>query len=74
MTTPLEENRIVVNDTDQEITYEGNCWSTTTNEVITCFHGCTSGFSLGNGTHRTRIVGDSLKFMFAGDSFWGQLD
>ncbi|KIK60514.1 hypothetical protein GYMLUDRAFT_261489 [Collybiopsis luxurians FD-317 M1] len=65
-TTPLEGSTIVVDDTDQEIMYEGNGWNTTTYEKMTCFHGCASGFPLGNGTHRTRTVGDSLGFMFAG--------
>ncbi|KIK60518.1 hypothetical protein GYMLUDRAFT_261493 [Collybiopsis luxurians FD-317 M1] len=68
MTTPLKGSTIVVDDTDQEIIYEGNGWNATTNEKMICFHGCASGFSLGNGTHKTRTVGDGLKFTFAGTS------
>ncbi|KIK60515.1 hypothetical protein GYMLUDRAFT_102292, partial [Collybiopsis luxurians FD-317 M1] len=68
MTTPLKESTIVVDDTDQELIYKGNGWNTTTNEVMVCFNGCVNGLPLGNGTHRTRTVGDGLKFMFAGTS------
>ncbi|KIK60516.1 hypothetical protein GYMLUDRAFT_261491 [Collybiopsis luxurians FD-317 M1] len=67
-TTPLEGSTVVVDDTDREMIYEGNGWNTTTNEVTTCFDGCTHGLPLGNGTHKTRTVGDRLKFMFAGAS------
>ncbi|KIK54116.1 hypothetical protein GYMLUDRAFT_103549, partial [Collybiopsis luxurians FD-317 M1] len=68
MTTPLEGSTIVIDDTDQELIYEGDGWNTTTNEVMVCFDGCVDGFPLGNGTHKTRTVGNGLKFMFAGTS------
>ncbi|KIK60535.1 hypothetical protein GYMLUDRAFT_114404, partial [Collybiopsis luxurians FD-317 M1] len=68
MTTPLEKSTIVVDDTDQELIYEGPGWNTTTNEVMRCFVGCVDGLPLGNGTHRTRTVGDRLRFIFAGTS------
>ncbi|KAK7435050.1 hypothetical protein VKT23_019858 [Stygiomarasmius scandens] len=66
--TPFDETTNVMVDDDDvsEIHYSGN-WIRNT-DIITINGGRPSGPPLGNTTHRTNTVGDSLTFQFAGTS------
>jgi len=67
--TPFNETTNVMVDDDDvsEIHYSGN-WDRNT-EIITINGGRPSGPPLGNTTHRTNTIGDSLIFQFAGKYF-----